>query len=273
MAEDGSTYNVGFIGAGKMAYGILKGMLLAGQIPAENVLVSAPSDRNLGKFKDHGCRTTHSNVTVLKECKVVFLATKPHIVPGVLKEISPAVTGEHTVISLAAGITLQTLESLLPQGTKVLRAMPNLPCVVQTGAVVFARGHQAGDRQTSLLKALMSKCGLCEEVPESYIDIHTGLSGSGVAYVYMFAEALMDGAVKMGMTSDLANRIAAQTLMGAAKMIQETGDHPAKLRNDVCTPGGTTIYALHELEKGGLRATVMNAVEAATTRAREMGKQ
>ncbi|XP_069076982.1 pyrroline-5-carboxylate reductase 3 isoform X2 [Pleurodeles waltl] len=248
-------------------------LVIKGKILPQNILVSAPSDRNLGKFRDHGCRTTHSNVTVLKDCKVVILATKPHIVPGVLKEVSSSVTKEHTVVSLAAGITLETLEMLLPPETSVVRVMPNLPCVVQAGAVVFCRGRYAGDQQTTLLKTLMSACGLCEEVPESYIDIHTGLSGSGVAYVYTFAEALMDGAIKMGMTSDLANRIAAQTLLGAAKMILETGDHPAKLRNDVCTPGGTTIYALHELEKGGLRATVMNAVEAATSRAREMGKQ
>lgn len=273
MEDEGDALTVGFIGAGKMAYGILKGMLRTGKVPPQNILASATSDRNLVNFRALGCRTTHSNVAVPKECKVVILATKPHILPGVLKEVASAVTKEHTVISLAAGITLKTLESLLPPGTSVLRALPNLPCIVQAGAAVFSRGHHAGDQQAALLKTVMSSCELCEEVPEYYIDIHTGLSGSGVAYVYTFAEALMDGAIKMGMQSDLANRIAAQTLLGAAKMILETGDHPAKLRNDVCTPGGTTIYALHELEKGGLRATVMNAVEAATSRAREIGKQ
>ncbi|XP_078542772.1 pyrroline-5-carboxylate reductase 3 [Lissotriton helveticus] len=273
MEDGGDALTVGFIGAGKMAYGILKGMLQTGKIPPQNVLASAPSDRNLGKFRALGCRTTHSNVAVPKDCKVVILATKPHILPEVLKEVASAVTKEHTLVSLAAGITLKTLESLLPPGTSVLRALPNLPCVVQAGAAVFSRGCYAGDQHAALLKAVMSSCSLCEEVPESYIDIHTGLSGSGVAYVYTFAEALVDGAIKMGMPSDLANRIAAQTLLGAAKMILETGEHPAKLRNDVCTPGGTTIHALHELEKGGLRATVMNAVEAATSRAREIGKQ
>ncbi|KFP61481.1 Pyrroline-5-carboxylate reductase 3, partial [Cariama cristata] len=144
------------------------------------------------------------------------------------------------------------LPQLLPAGTKVLRLMPNLPCVVQAGAMGFARRR--------------------EEVPESHINIHTGLSGSGVAYVYLFAEALAEGAVKMGMPGGLASRIAAQTLLGAAKMMLETGEHPAKLRGDVCTPGGTTIHALHQLEKGALRATVMNAVEAATNRACEMAE-
>ncbi|XP_075438115.1 pyrroline-5-carboxylate reductase 3 [Ascaphus truei] len=264
---------VGFIGAGKMAQGILEGMLLSGKIQAQNVLVSAPTDRNLGKLKGSGCCTTHCNNTVVSDCKVVFLATKPHIIPGVLEEIFSAVTPDHVIISMAAGVPILTLEKLLPVGTKVLRMMPNLPCVVQAGAVVFARGRCAGQQEADVLKGLMSECGLCEETPESYIDIHTGLSGSGVAYVYMFAEALADGAVKMGMPSALANQIAAQTLLGAAKMILQTGDHPAKLRTDVCTPGGTTIYGLHELEKGGLRATVMNAVEAATGRAKDMGKQ
>nr|XP_033789309.1 pyrroline-5-carboxylate reductase 3 isoform X2 [Geotrypetes seraphini] len=272
MESLGRPLRVGFIGAGKMACAILEGMVLSDQIQATNVLVSAPSDKNLLKFKGCGCMVTHSNEAVVEDCKVVFLATKPHVLPGVLKDISDAVTKEHIIISVAAGITLETLEKFLPPETKVLRAMPNLPCVVQVGAVVFARGSCAGNQEAAVLKTLMSGCGLCEETPESYIDIHTGLSGSGVAYVYMFAEALAEGAVKMGMPSDLANKIAAHTLLGAAKMILETGEHPAKLRNDVCTPGGTTIYACHELEKGALRATVMNAVEAGTKRAQDMGK-
>uniref|UniRef100_A0A7M4FZT8 Pyrroline-5-carboxylate reductase n=1 Tax=Crocodylus porosus TaxID=8502 RepID=A0A7M4FZT8_CROPO len=219
-----------------------------------------------------GCRTTHSNGEVVQSCILVFLATKPHVLPGVLQEIAPLVTPNHVLVSLVAGVTLQTLEQVSCAGPlPVLRFMPNLPCVVQAGAVVFARGRCAGEREAAVLQGLLAACGLCEEVPESYIDIHTGLSGSGVAYVYMFAEALAEGAVKMGMSGPLASRIAAQTLLGAAKMMLETGEHPAKLRADVCTPGGTTIHALHELEKGGLRAAVMNAVEAGTIRARELG--
>ncbi|NWX22787.1 P5CR3 reductase, partial [Aegotheles bennettii] len=214
--------------------------------------------------QDSGCRTTHCNLEVLQESTLVFLATKPHVLPGVLQEIRPAVGPHHIIVSLVAG--------LLPAGTKVLRLMPNLPCVVQEGAMVFSRGSSASDGEATLLKNLLTSCGLCEEVPESYINIHTGLSGSGVAYVYLFAEALAEGAVKMGMPGGLASRIAAQTLLGAAKMMLETGEHPAKLRGDVCTPGGTTIHALHQLEKGALRATVMNAVEVATKRACDMAE-
>ncbi|XP_066846921.1 pyrroline-5-carboxylate reductase 3 isoform X2 [Anser cygnoides] len=229
---------VGFVGAGRMAGGMARGLLRAGKVPAGSILASAPSDRNLDAWR----------------------------------EIRPAVGPHHVVVSLAAGVTLQKLQRLLPAGTKVLRLMPNLPCVVQAGAMVFARGSGASDEDAALLRNLLTSCGLCEEVPESYIDIHTGLSGSGVAYVYLFAEALAEGAVKMGMPGALASRIAAQTLLGAAKVMLETGEHPAKLRGDVCTPGGTTIHALHQLEKGALRATVMSAVEAATQRARDVGE-
>ncbi|RLW13246.1 hypothetical protein DV515_00000596 [Chloebia gouldiae] len=264
---------VGFVGAGRMAGGLVRGLLQAGKVPASNVLASAPSDKNLDAWRQElGCRTTHCNLEVVHRSTLVFLATKPHILPGVLEEIRPAVGSHHIVVSLVAGVTIQTLQRLLPPRTKVLRIMPNLPCVVQAGAMVFSRGSNVGDEEAALLKSLLSSCGLCEEVPESYIDIHTGLSGSGVAYVYLFAEALAEGAVKMGMPGALASRIAAQTLLGAAKMLLETGEHPAKLRGDVCTPGGTTIYALHQLEKGALRATVMDAVEAATNRACDMAK-
>uniref|UniRef100_G1NK46 Pyrroline-5-carboxylate reductase n=1 Tax=Meleagris gallopavo TaxID=9103 RepID=G1NK46_MELGA len=243
-----------------------------GKVPASNIVVSAPSDRNLAEWREWGCRTTHCNLEVLQESTVVFLATKPHVLPTVLQELRPAVTSQHLLISLAAGVSLQKLQRLLPTGTKVLRLMPNLPCVLQVGAAVFSRGSGVGDGDAALLQSLLSPCGLCEEVPESYINIHTGLSGSGVAYVYLFAEAMAEGAVKMGMPGALASRIAAQTLLGAAKMLLETGEHPAKLRGDVCTPGGTTIHGLYQLEKGALRATVMNAVQAATERASEMGE-
>ncbi|KAM9307633.1 pyrroline-5-carboxylate reductase 3 [Gastrophryne carolinensis] len=256
-----------------MARGMLGGLLNNGRVPAEKVTVSAPGDVNLRYFRDRGCHVTHSNLEVATRSHVLFLATKPHILPGVLEEISPALTPQHLLISVAAGVSLRTLEQLTPPGTRILRMIPNLPFMVQEGAAVFSRGSCAGEGDAHLLKSLMSGCGMCEETPESYIDIHTGLSGSGVAYVYLFAEALAEGAVKMGMPGALANRIAAQTLLGAAKMMLDTGEHPAKLRSDVCTPAGTTIHALHELEKGGLRATVMNAVEAATRRAQELGKR
>ncbi|NXM65644.1 P5CR3 reductase, partial [Serilophus lunatus] len=232
-----------------------------------------PSQRPRSPGQDWGCQTTACNLEVVQRSSLVFLATKPHVLPGVLEEIRPAVGPQHLIVSLVAGVTLHTLQRLLPPHTRVLRLMPNLPCVVQAGAMVFSRGGSAGGQDCALLRSLLGSCGLCEEVPEAHIDIHTGLSGSGVAYVYLFAEALAEGAVKMGMPGALASRIAAQTLLGAAKTLLESGEHPAKLRGDVCTPGGTTIHGLHRLERGGLRAAVMDAVQAATERARELAHE
>ncbi|XP_072364137.1 pyrroline-5-carboxylate reductase 3-like isoform X2 [Scyliorhinus torazame] len=263
---------VGFIGGGKMAFGIAVGILESGNVKPEKIMASAPSNNNVYKFKEAGMKTTHCNSSVLENCKVVFLSVKPHILTQVLSDISPFVTPAHLIVSVAAGVTVETLEKFLPAGTKVLRMMPNLPCTVQQGSMVFCRGSNAGTQEAAFLKSLLAACGLCEETPESYIDIHTGISGSGVAYVYLFAEALAEGGVKMGMPYDLSKKLVAHTLLGAAKMILETGEHPGKLKNDVCTPGGTTIHGLYELEKGNLRCTVMNAVEAATKRARELGK-
>ncbi|XP_074524536.1 pyrroline-5-carboxylate reductase 3 isoform X1 [Halichoeres trimaculatus] len=263
---------VGFIGAGNMAFGIARGILSGNVLPA-NVRVSAPSSRNLGRFQELGIPVTHSNVEVVCGSDVVFVAVKPHLVPLVLSEVSQYITDRHVIVSVAAGVTLATLEEILPENTVTIRMMPNLPCLVQEGAILFARGSRAKNEDGALIRSLLHRCGLVEEGPEAWIDIHTGLSGSGVAFVYLFAEALAEGAVKMGMPSALAHSIASQTVLGAGRILRESGKHPAQLRSEVCTPGGTTIYGLHTLEKGGLRATTMSAVESATERAREFGRK
>ncbi|KAM6171277.1 pyrroline-5-carboxylate reductase 3 isoform 1-T1 [Erethizon dorsatum] len=251
---------LGFVGAGRMAEAIAQGLIRAGKVEAQQVLASAPTDRNLCHFQPPvlvtiqalGCQTTHSNQEVLQRCSLVIFATKPQVLPAVLTEVAPVVTAEHVLVSVAAGVSLSTLEELLPPKTRVLRVSPNLPCLVQEGAMVMARGLHAGNSEARLLQNLLEACGQCEEVPEAYVDIHTALGGSGVAFVCMFSEALAEGAIKMGMPSSLAHRIAAQTLLGTAKMLQQEGQHPAQLRTDVLTPAGTTIYGLHALEQGGL---------------------
>ncbi|XP_047372782.1 pyrroline-5-carboxylate reductase 3 isoform X2 [Sciurus carolinensis] len=245
-----SRLRVGFVGAGRMAEAIAQGLIRAGKVEAKQVLASAPTDRNLCHFRALGCQTTHSNQEVLQSCSLVIFATKPQVLPAVLKEVAPVVTAEHVLVSVAAGVSLSTLEELLPPNTRVLRVSPNLPCIVQEGAMVMARGRHAGSNEAKLLQNLLEACGQCEEVPEAYVDIHTGLSGSGVAFVCTFSEALAEGAIKMGMPSALAHRIAAQTLLGTAKLLQQEGQHPAQLRTDVLTPAGTTIYGLHALEQG-----------------------
>lgn len=267
-----SQLKMGFIGAGNMAYGIAKGILSGNVLPL-NVKVSAPSSRNFARFQELGIAVTHSNVEVVCSSDIIFVAVKPHLVPPVLNEISQHVTDRHIVVSVAAGVTLATLEELLPENAVAIRLMPNLPCLVQEGALLFARGSHAKPEDGALLRSLLHRCGLVEEGPEAWIDIHTGLSGSGVAFVYLFAEALAEGAVKMGMPSALAHSIASQTVLGAGRLLRDSGKHPAQLRSEVCTPGGTTIYGLHALEQGGVRAAAMSAVEAATERARELGRK
>ncbi|KAL4635325.1 pyrroline-5-carboxylate reductase 3 isoform X1 [Arapaima gigas] len=236
-----SDINIGFIGAGNMAFGIAKGILLSGEVQPGKVTVSAPSSNNLGRFQELDVAVTHSNTEVVAASHLVFLAVKPHIIPQVLREIAPSIK-DHVVVSVAAGVTIAKIEELLPPEAVVLRLMPNLPCMVQEGALLFSRGSKAGPQEGAMLKALLAPCGLVEEGPEAWIDIHTGLSGSGVAF-------------------------------GAGRLLRDSGRHPAQLRSDVCTPGGTTIYGLHALELGGLRAATMGAVEAATERARELGRK
>ncbi|TKS74945.1 Pyrroline-5-carboxylate reductase 3 [Collichthys lucidus] len=250
--EMDSQLKIGFIGAGNMAFGIVKGILSGNVLPV-NVKVSAPSSKNLGRFQELGISVTHSNVEVVCGSDVVFVAVKPHLVPLVLNEISQHVNDRHIIVSVAAGVTLSTVE--------------------EEGALLFARGSNAKQEDGALLRSLLHRCGLVEEGPEAWIDIHTGLSGSGVAFVYLFAEALAEGAVKMGMPSALAHSIASQTVLGAGRLLRDSGKHPAQLRSEVCTPGGTTIYGLHTLEQGGVRAATMSAVESATERARELGRK
>ncbi|XP_040895586.1 pyrroline-5-carboxylate reductase 3 isoform X2 [Toxotes jaculatrix] len=250
--EMDSQLKIGFIGAGNMAFGIAKGILSGNVLPV-HIKVSAPSSRNLGRFQELGIPVTHSNIEVVCGSDVVFVAVKPHLVPLVLNEISQHITNRHIIVSVAAGVTLATLE--------------------EEGALLFALGSHAKQEDGALLRSLLHHCGLVEEGPEAWIDIHTGLSGSGVAFVYLFAEALAEGAVKMGMPSALAHSIASQTVLGAGRLLRDSGKHPAQLRSEVCTPGGTTIYGLHTLEQGGVRASTMSAVESATERARELGRK
>ncbi|XP_036834431.1 pyrroline-5-carboxylate reductase 3 isoform X3 [Oncorhynchus mykiss] len=253
-----SNLRIGFIGAGNMAYGIAKGVmqsgcLIAGDVPPSNVKVSAPSARNFGRFQELGVAVTHSNAELVSSCDLVFVAVKPHLITTILSEITDHVTRKHIIVSVAAGVTLATLQG--------------------QGALLFSRGTWARQEDGDLLRSLLQHCGLVEEGPEAWIDIHTGLSGSGVAFVYLFAEALAEGAVKMGMPSALAHSIAAQTVLGAGQLLRDSGKHPAQLRSEVCTPGGTTIFGLHAMEQGGVRAATMTAVETATERARELGRK
>jgi pyrroline-5-carboxylate reductase len=264
---------LGFIGAGKMATALAAGFIRAGLVSESLVLASDPSEAARAGFtKETGGRTAHSNAEVVQFGRVVVLAVKPGHVADALSEIRGALTPEHLLISIAAGVPLATLEAGLPAGARVIRVMPNTPALVGASASAFALGRAARREDGDLAQKLLSSVGLAFELKESLLDAVTGLSGSGPAYVYLIIEALSDGGVAAGLPRDVATKLAAQTVLGSGKMVLETGLHPGALKDMVASPGGTTIEGLCELEKGKLRATLINAVRAAAEKSKKLGQ-
>ena len=265
--------NIGFLGAGKMATALARGFIRAKLVAAEQVIAGDVSDAARTAFAgETGAKTTASNAEVLNFANVLVLAVKPDQVAGVLAGQRGNFTGEHLLISIAAGVTLAKMEAALPAGARVIRVMPNTPALVGAAASAFALGKSATAADGELAKQLLSAVGVAFQVKESLLDAATGLSGSGPAYVYLFIESLSDGGVAVGLPREVATKLAAQTVLGAAKMVLETGQHPGALKDMVTSPGGTTIEGLHELEKGKLRGTVMSAVRAATEKSKKLGQ-
>jgi len=268
-----SELRIGFLGAGKMASALAKGFIQAGltsgaQVMASDVVENARKEFSAGV----GGQTTARNSDLLEFAQVLVLAVKPDQADGVLAEIRAAFTPQHLLLSIAAGVTLARLESALPSGARVIRIMPNTPALVLASASAFAPGKCATAPDGELTQRLLSAVGLVVQTKEALLDAVTGLSGSGPAYVFMIIEALSDGGVAAGLPRDMAARLAAQTLLGSAKMFLDTGIHPGLLKDMVTSPGGTTIEGVHELEKGGLRAALMNAVRAAADKSRRLGQ-
>jgi pyrroline-5-carboxylate reductase len=264
---------IGFLGAGKMATALAKGFVNVEMVFPREITAADPFDTARKHFADEtGANIAASNREVADSAKVLILATKPDQVGAVLAEISGAFTKKHLLISIAAGVTIARLEGGLPAGARVIRVMPNTPALVGAGASAFALGKSATAADGELAQKLLSAVGLALPVKESLLDAVTGLSGSGPAYVYQFIEALSDGGVAAGLPRDIATRLAAQTVLGGAKMVLETGQHPGTLKDQVTSPGGTTIEGLHELEKGRLRGVVMSAVRAATEKSKKLGQ-
>jgi pyrroline-5-carboxylate reductase len=266
-------FTIGFLGAGKMATALARGFLNAKLVKANQLSAADPFDAARKHFAaETGAKTFAVNLEVTKAANVLILATKPDQVAAALAEISGAFTPKHLLISIAAGVTIAKLENALPAGARVIRVMPNTPALVGAGASGFALGKNASVADAKLAKRLLSAVGIAFQVKESLLDAVTGLSGSGPAYVYQFIEAMSDGGVAAGLPRDISTRLAAQTVLGAAKMVLETGQHPGALKDQVTSPGGTTIEGLHELEKGKLRGAVMSAVRAATEKSKKLGQ-
>lgn len=268
-----SNFSIGFLGAGKMATALAKGFVQAGLVQAEQIIASDSSEAAAAAFaKAVGAKTTAFNPDVVKFATVLILAVKPDQIPAVLAEIRDHFDEKHLLISIAAGVTLARLEEGLGTGARVVRVMPNTPALVGASASAFTPGKSALTVDGELTQRLLSSVGVAVQVKESLLDAVTGLSGSGPAYGYLFIEALSDGGVAAGLPRDVATRLAAQTVLGAARMVLETGMHPGPLKDMVTSPGGTTIEGIHELEKGGFRGTVMNAVRAAADKAKRLGQ-
>lgn len=256
-----------------MATALAKGLLSAGITLPERLVAGDVHEEPRHRFiRETGGTAVESNVDVVAQSAIVFLAVKPQQMQSVLDELRNHVAAEHLVISIAAGVPLRTFTAVWGRNCRVVRVMPNTPCLVSAGASAFALGGAATLDDGVLVERLLSTVGLVFSLPESQLDAVTGLSGSGPAFVYQVIEALSDGGVRAGLPRDVSTRLAAQTVFGAAKMVLETGEHPGVLKDAVASPGGTTIAGLHELEQGGLRACLMNAVQSATLRSRELGQ-
>jgi len=265
---------VGFIGAGNMAEALIKGLLHAAVLTPPQILASDVKVERLKHLEGvHGIRTTTDNHALVREAQTVVLAVKPQVIDRVLQAVGAELPAGTLLVSVAAGVPIEGLESRLPPGARVVRAMPNTPATALAGATAISAGSHATDGDVAAARELFEAVGRVVTLDESLLDAVTGLSGSGPAYIMLIIEALADGGVKMGLHRDTALLLAAQTVYGSAKLLLETGEHPGRLKDMVTSPGGTAIAGLHTLESGALRKTLIDAVESATLRSAALGEQ
>lgn len=264
---------LGVIGCGKMGTALVAGAIRAGVTKSADIVGCDPFGPSRDAFaKATGAEVRRASSGIAKNCEVILISTKPHDVATALREAAADSGSEsRLVISIAAGVTLASLEAAAPANFRIIRAMPNTPALVGKGAAAYCLGSRATEADGKTAQAFLGAVGLSVQVPEKLMDAVTGLSGSGPAYVYLIIEALADGGVKTGIPRADAIRLAAQTVLGAAAMVLETGEHPAVLKDQVTSPGGTTIAGLAELEKNGVRSALIEAVAVATARATELG--
>lgn len=263
---------IGFLGGGQMAEALVKGIIRARLFTPGQIVVVDPAEvRRQLLVKEFGV-TVAEDSSCLTDCEVVILAVKPQVLPGLLKSNRPHFSKKQLVISIAAGISLGVLESSLEGcDCRVIRVMPNTPALISEGAAALCGGSRASETDLETAGSIFAAVGKSVILKEAEMDAVTGLSGSGPAYVFSFIEALIDGGVKVGLNRDVAEVLVLQTVLGSVKLAIETGRHPADLRAMVTSPGGTTIAGLHEMEKAGFQGILMDAVEAATRRSRELG--
>lgn len=265
---------IGFIGCGNMGKAILGGLVASKLVPAENITVYNRSAKSVEAIsQEFGSRGANSADEVAKQADVLIVGVKPNMMANILGEIRDALKPNAIVVSIAAGVTLETLEFALKDGQKVVRVMPNTPALVNAGMSSITPNKQVSEDESALIVEIFSSFGRAEIVPEYLIHSVVGVSGSAPAYVFMFIEAMADAAVLGGMPRAQAYQFAAQAVMGSAKMVLETGKHPGELKDMVCSPGGTTIEAVKVLEQKGLRAAVMDAMQSCMAKSEEMSRR
>lgn len=262
---------IGFIGCGNMATAMIKGILDSKKVSAEDIIASAKSAGTKEKIqRELGICLAENNSGVVESADVVFLAVKPIFYEEVICEVKDAVRPDQIIVTIAPGKTLQWLREKFEKDVKIIRTMPNTPAMVKEGMLGLCKNELVSTEEMKMVCDLCESFGKAEEVPERLMDVVVGVSGSSPAYVFMFIEALADAAVADGMPRAQAYKFAAQSVMGSAKMVLETGMHPAALKDMVCSPGGTTIEAVRVLEEKGMRSAVIEASKACVKKAGEM---
>jgi pyrroline-5-carboxylate reductase len=264
--------SIAFVGAGNMAEALIKGLIGSRKVSLDQLIVCARRpERATAVGQRHGIRAAPNAQACVDGAEIVILAVKPQVLPPVLASISSNLARDCLVISVAAGITTASIEAQLKPSARVVRTMPNAAAMVGQSATAISAGARASTADLATARTIFEAVGRVVVVEEVHLDAVTGLSGSGPAYIFLIIEALADAGVKVGLSREIAIELAGQTLLGSAQMLLETGQHPGWLKDQVTSPGGTAIAGLHTLEAGGLRTTLMNAVEVATRRSQELG--
>jgi len=264
---------IAIIGGGKMGEVLAAGITAGKLVPAGDVSVTDVVQDRLTYLKDkYRVQVSGDNEKTARGADIVILAVKPQMMAEVLAPLAKVIDKTKLMISIAAGIPIGFIEGYLKKGTRIVRVMPNTPALIGEGAAALAPGGSATDEDLAVARSIFDSVGITVIVKEDLMDAVTGLSGSGPAYVFIIIDALSDGGVLMGIPRDVSTKLAAKTVLGAARLCLETGKHPGELRDMVTSPGGTTIAGIDALENGGLRAALINAVEAATLRSKELGK-
>ncbi len=269
----GDIKTLGLVGGGQMGEALVRGIIESGLLDAGKIMVAEPYDERRKYLQStYLIKVTDSSAELAANCSIIIVAVKPQIMDMVLGQYRDHLSGAHLIVSIAAGVTIAQLEQGLGKDMRIVRVMPNTPCLVLAGASALSGNSKTDADDIDKSLQLFSAVGTCVEVPETMLDAVTGLSGSGPGYVFTFLEAMIDGGVLAGIPRPIAEQLAVQTLYGSAKLARETGEPAAVLKGRVTSPGGTTITGLQVMEEAGLRGTVMTAVEAATERSRDLGQ-